>query len=509
MTTNLLHLPEKSEPHRIFEQLKKHDQPTLRLVTDAPTEARIDYSDTYDWRIFRAGLTFKTNIGNPRVTLSLDDKDGRASAHFDCEKPIAFANQLPPGVFREKLYSITDVRRLLPIASVDEQVHPFRFLNEDEKTVVRGALISRETAGEGGIPLPTLVRLRGLRGYRSELDAALDLFRQSGAKPSPESELEDLVPVLERKPHLPRDLKVHLEDDEHATASAKRVFLRLLDEVEDQKQGILDDLDIEFVHDFRVAIRRTRSVLKNFARVFPDDDRIKFNKAFADLVRPSGPVRDRDVYLQKTDTYLQGLPAEAAADFAPLIDQAKRSRNQAQDNLVKLLREPEYAKLVKGWRKYLRSEDSDAHSTLPIRELAKKRIWKAYKRLREAGDAIEDHHEIERLHELRIDAKRLRYALEAFGSLFPDGSIKLLTKKLKALQDNLGDLQDLAVHQGLVAEHAEQLPASEGYRKALLAAGRMVAHLDALAVQERDRFHGLYATFREQEQHELYRRLFK
>ncbi len=509
MTTHSLHLPKDCDPSWLLAQLKRHNLPTFRLVAEAPTSEAVSYSDTYDWRIFHAGLVLKTTTHGRRLSLSLEDGNGPIMPRQDCRQPLAFAKDLAHGELREKLIGIADVRRLLPVASIEETSFRFRFLNEDEKTVVRGAMIVREAADKSGQQPPTLARLHGLRGYGEELAAAQELFRRAAAKPNTQSELQGLEPILLRKPHPPRDLKVHLENHEGATTSAKRVFLRLLDEIEDQKQGILDDLDIEFVHDFRVAIRRTRSVLKNFARVFPEDDRLLFNKAFADLVRPSGPVRDLDVYLQKTDHYLQGLPAETRAEFQPLIGQARISRDKAQDELAALLRKPDYLELVKNWREYLGSEDSDTHSTLPIQDLAQKRIWKAYKRLREAGDAIEDHHEVERLHELRIDAKRLRYALEAFGSLFPEGQIKPLTKKLKTLQDNLGDLQDLAVHQGLVGEHAQHLPKGKGYVKALVATGRMLAHLDALADQERDRFHGVYTAFREPAQHELYRQLFK
>lgn len=54
----------------------------------------------------------------------------------------------------------------------------------------------------------------------------------------------------------------------------------------------------------------------------------------------------------------------------------------------------------------------------------------------------------EELHELRKDAKKLRYLLECFGSLYSPRPRKEFVQRLKALQDNLGEHQDTEVHVG-------------------------------------------------------------
>ena len=66
-------------------------------------------------------------------------------------------------------------------------------------------------------------------------------------------------------------------------------------------------------------------------------------------------------------------------------------------------------------------------------------------------------HPAEQVHDLRKDAKKLRYLLECFASLLPTSRRKAFVKRLKALQDNLGEHQDAEVH---VAELRDSSPTS-------------------------------------------------
>ena len=93
-----------------------------------------------------------------------------------------------------------------------------------------------------------------------------------------------------------------------------------------------------------------------------------------------------------------------------------------------------------------------------------------------------------RLHELRIDGKRLRYLLEFFSVLYPSSEVKPLLRSLKKLQDVLGDFNDLDVQQQRLIELADEI---EGGADAE-AAGRSVA---LLVEQMRARQHALRARF--------------
>ena len=70
-------------------------------------------------------------------------------------------------------------------------------------------------------------------------------------------------------------------------------------------------------------------------------------------------------------------------------------------------------------------------------------------------------------HQVRIDAKKLRYAAEGFEGLFARKPARRFIDRLKALQDELGDLNDLATQEPMLA-HLSLVP------DAALAAGEIV-----------------------------------
>ena len=89
--------------------------------------------------------------------------------------------------------------------------------------------------------------------------------------------------------------------------------------------------------------------------------------------------------------------------------------------------------------------------------IARKVICKRNQKVLEFGENMLITSSDEQLHQLRIAGKKLRYLLEFFNSLFPQTEMKILIKRLKKLQDNLGDYHDLAVHQEMLEEFKESL----------------------------------------------------
>ena len=90
-------------------------------------------------------------------------------------------------------------------------------------------------------------------------------------------------------------LAVPLEADMRADASLRKILRVLFATMEINEQGTIDDLDTEFLHDFRIAVRRTRSALNQVKSVFPEHSRTRFAKHFAWLGDITTPTRDLDV----------------------------------------------------------------------------------------------------------------------------------------------------------------------------------------------------------------------
>jgi CHAD domain-containing protein len=134
---------------------------------------------------------------------------------------------------------------------------------------------------------------------------------------------------------------------------------------------------------------------------------------------------------------------------------------------------------------------------------------KAYSRIIKRGSKLDDDPPAEALHRLRIDAKKLRYLLEFFASLYPDTIISNMVKELKRLQDILGGFNDMEVQQRRLAELADQLMAAGGARSGtLFAMGRLAHVMAGRQEQYRHAFSERFASFASKDSQRLYRETF-
>jgi CHAD domain-containing protein len=266
------------------------------------------------------------------------------------------------------------------------------------------------------------------------------------------------------------------------------------------EEGTRRDLDSEFLHDFRVSIRRTRSALTQIREVHPAEDVERFKEEFRWLGAETGPARDLAVFLLKMDAYREGLPPEVRSDLDPLQEFLGRKQRLAHDRLVAGLDSERYRRLVEDWRAFLSEAPAGAlfarNAERPIREVASERIWQVYRRMVKRGRAIDDGSPAEAFHDMRIRVKKLRYLLEFFRSLYSEQAISRLVAELKRLQDNLGDLNDYRVQmqsvQAFAAEMTEERSAPVGTQ---LAMGRLLERLDTGRAAERSRFAKRFERF--------------
>ncbi|MBE0618351.1 MAG: CHAD domain-containing protein, partial [Proteobacteria bacterium] len=151
-----------------------------------------------------------------------------------------------------------------------------------------------------------------------------------------------------------------------AAEAVRRVLLGILETLGINEEGTRGDWDSEFLHDFRVAVRRTRSALGQLKSVFPPPALKKFRAGFGWLGEITGPTRDLDVHLLEFPRYRAALPATAAADLEPLRVFLQRRQRAEQRALARALGGRRYRKLVGDWRAFLEAgsepwvQDADA-----------------------------------------------------------------------------------------------------------------------------------------------------
>ena len=212
------------------------------------------------------------------------------------------------------------------------------------------------------------------------------------------------------------------------------------------EEGILDDTDTESLHDFRVAVRRARSVLGQFGGVFAPEPAARLRRVLSWFGRSTGKLRDLHVYLAHEAAYRGMLSGPLAQDLAPLFDFVRRERGAALRGLADVMRSPEYEAALRRWRECV--EDPAAlgpRGSEPVLRLAGARVAKKCRAVLEQGHRLRGRADAADLHSLRIECKKLRYLLEMLADLMPEA--RAAVHGLKKLQDVLGRIQDLTVHE--------------------------------------------------------------
>jgi CHAD domain-containing protein len=257
-------------------------------------------------------------------------------------------------------------------------------------------------------------------------------------------------------------------------------------------QGTIEQIDPEFLHDLRVAVRRTRSVLGNGKKVLPSHILGLARAGFARLGTLTGPARDLDVYLIEWPSYTGPLGVDVVAALEPVRSLLAQRREMAYAVLVEALQSSEVADLMTMWRTWLGGPPLDnvrgPDAERRLGDVVARRIHRAQHKLLASGRLIGPETPAEQVHDLRKDAKKLRYLFECFGSLLADAPRKAFVRQLKSLQDNLGEHQDAQVHVAELRAISHHLHETGAAADTMLAVGRLAGRLDEQRAAARAEF---------------------
>ncbi len=491
------------------------------LALDAENSSLHTYYDSFDWRVYGAGGVIVASGQEPVRFLEWRNRNTGALLE---RQPLTgdlprFVWDFSAGGFQARLQPIMEMRALLPIVELESQARVYRLLNKDEKTVLRLVLEqcgSRNPESKEFVPMGRYLRLLPVKGYDrpyEKMQAFLrSRFELNESAPVP---LDAALAALGRRAaDYSSKLDFKLVPDQRSDVVTKQILLHLLNVMESNIPGTLQDLDSEFLHDLRVAVRRSRSALSQIRDVFPEHEIEGFKSRLAWVGQVSGPTRDMDVYLLDFSTYQNTLPPQYRQDLEPLREFLIAHQKIEQQQLANKLKSPHFRTLLKDWREFLETPPPKValppNAVRPIREVADRRIKKMFQLVLDEGLAIHGESAAEELHELRKSCKKLRYLMEFFQSLYGHKEIRPLIKELKRLLDNLGDFQDLEVQAEKLRDFAHQM-VEEGTVPAdtLLAMGMLVD--DLLARQHRAylEFFGRFAEFASRENRNLFRRMLK
>jgi CHAD domain-containing protein len=473
------------------------------LVAGARLPAlRRTWLDTFDWRLFRAGLTLEQVTGRGVAELRLTGRDGTLTALEQVPGPArrwpGRLDALPAGPLTEHLAPVVGVRALLPVARATSTRRQQRALNADAKTVARITADRMSVTYPAKAVLPARLAVTAVRGYQAQADRLAGLLSaRPGAATSGLPALEAALAAAGRRAgDYSGRIDVELDPRMPAAAAMAAVLTALLGTLEANVAGTTADIDTEFLHDLRVAVRRTRTAVKLAGQVLPHGARSQFRREFKWLGDLTTPTRDLDVYLLRLPAMTAGLVGADPADLGPFGDHLRRRRARAQRDLVRGLRSARFARLRAEWRAVLVETAAQARRGPAAAALAAGSIAAVHRRVLASGAAITPASPAESLHDLRKRCKELRYLLEIFASLHAPGMHWRAVKELKGLQDCLGEFQDTDVQRAEIAVFAEQMLAEhQAPARTLLAMGEVAAALARRQHQARAEFAGLFAEF--------------
>ncbi len=266
----------------------------------------------------------------------------------------------------------------------------------------------------------------------------------------------DTLPALEELPERPG-----LSPDDTMIEAAHKTFAFHFQRMLYHEPGTRLGEDIEELHDMRVATRRMRAAFQVFDQYLDMKQLKSLLKGLRRTGKRLGAVRDLDVFWEKTQRHLDELPQEQQTGLGALHEAWEAERKRKRKKMLNYLDSERYAQFNRDFAQFLQAPDTGELPSLTkkgeaiprrLRHVAPMIIYErvadvlAYDEWVTKPDVP-----LNRLHRLRIAAKRLRYTLEFFEEVLAPQTQDLI-KEMKKLQDHLGDLQDAMVASELLRD---------------------------------------------------------
>jgi CHAD domain-containing protein len=222
--------------------------------------------------------------------------------------------------------------------------------------------------------------------------------------------------------------------------------------------------DVEFVHQMRVATRRSGAAFVTFADLLPKDKTRRMQTRLKKLRKASSEARDLDVLHDR----LQREVKAGRGDLSPTLNQLEVMRRDAQPALVECVQKlaaRNFTEKIDTLCERIRWRQSSDEPTYAAaaREMLRREIENF------AVATEEDLHSSDALHQLRIEGKQLRYTMELLAGAFDDDFRQSIYPRMRKFQDKLGAINDHAAAHKRFQQWAKDLDGTLGSQFSQLA----------------------------------------
>ena len=479
-----------------------------------PHETRqLTYWDTFEWGVWFGGcLLFSEGkhfhlcgrevgwIGSELCGEEISGGSPRFTRDFNA--------------MRGSLGGLLGLRGLTPVLVVKFRQRTADVRNVTGKIICRIELIEASVGKRTRDVSLRCCRIVPLRGYEAESLPVTEVLAGLGAETLGDGPLEFL---LQRQGIAPREYTLRpvfgLNSEDPARKALGRIVHGMLMIARSNEEGILSDLDTEFLHDYRICIRKIRSALGLIKGVYPEEETLRMRSILRDLACATNCLRDLEVYLLAREEYLGLLPSAFQPALDLMFQDFASERSSAFRKVSAHMRSPARVRFFEELEAFFLEDGPHPPSTsseLPVGPLVFRRIYKRYRKIRQSACGLGPDAPDEGLHGLRIQCKKLRDLMEFFAELIPRDKAAAMEKPLRRLQGRLGDFNDGSVQQKFLLDYWDKKQrASGGQTGMALSLGGLISILHYRRQQHREKIQEALASFLSPATAELFKQTFR
>lgn len=427
--------------------------------------------DTVDHRLAHAGI----DLAYLRDSNLLITRSSLGVAFEQHARRLSWprsVSDLEPGPVRDHIEQAAWIRALTLALVSEAAATTFDVKNGDGKTVARVTWRDGVILDDAPESVDPLAEITSLRGYRSDAEAV-----QKRLSPVVSTTMERTTWFDQVRPALALRTaptrRRRMRPGEPADVGVARALLDHLSVTDSLVPGVLADVDTEFLHGFRVGVRRMRSIVKLVGHVLPAE----VSALTAAELRWLGDITTRTLDL---DVYLLGIDDLAAtvsrpADLEPFKAHLRSRRFTSKRELTIALSSTRFVNLHDQLRSELAAVlDAPVHSDQTVAALAARTLRRSFQKMTTRAELITAESPGDQVHALRKTCKEMRYLLELFRPLYAPNAYRQVVGDFKEIQDVLGDFQDAEVQTASLRTFAHEMMNAERVdADAILAMGEL------------------------------------
>lgn len=478
---------------------------------------KLDYSevlslyDTFDWRLINSGRLL---LYRNKALKLIDSNHFSELASDDCDRPKGdFQPQFIAPVAAELITKIVTPRVLferfrfllqLAIFEVRDDEHKqignlqlYRLAPMSDAAGFDGANthqgLEQEVDYDTSEPLNQWIVPQPLRGYGKPLSSVSE--RLTNVPPlSCRHPIEQLLTKKSQQAAIDgyhNKPKLQFADNCSGRELLSNSLAVNFTIAQHNIDGISRDRDPEFLHDFRVSLRRMRAQLSLLKGIYSKSCSRQMRDILGIWGQATNSLRDLDVWLLESERYTSLLPPNLHPGLHELTQILVKRRRQEVRKVRNFLQSPELKQQQKTINSLIEAKEIyqlGKHHNLTAQYLAEKTFNQHCRHIAKLCAKAHQESADEEIHSIRIECKKLRYLTELFKPIANSEAWTAVTGSLKILQDELGHFNDLSVEQEFLNTHIAPLIARQQLSSTgVLATGALLALLNSEQLQEKQK----------------------